>query len=379
LLVVVGEEFVPETRQIKGEGFQAQDHANDDLKLAIAPRAVHESPQCVSNFFSLPVVSLSADFPLALQRLNDHDAVVAPNPSESMNTLSWNDRKSRPWVALSALLAGLLAPGCSENQSPPGAPAQSLSGKIIIRGSNTVGEELAPRLISEYRKDHSGAAFDLECKATRYGLAALMAGQCDIAAASRTPVKEEIEMAQNRGVELNDHMIGWYSVAVVANAALKLDSLSKDQIRDIFTGVTTNWKQVGGPDASISVYGRDPISGTYLGFRELAMENKPYGPGLKTFTNYDAVIQAVAQDSAGIGYSSLQQAQQSSGVTMISIDGAVPKPTLVASGKYPYCREMRLYTSKGHERAEAVDFVKYIMSPKGQAVLDEMGFTPLGK
>jgi len=62
-------------------------------------------------------------------------------------------------------LTGLLVNGCSENKQP--APATTAaSGKVIIKGSNTIGEELAPRLITEFKKDHPSAAFDLEAKAT---------------------------------------------------------------------------------------------------------------------------------------------------------------------------------------------------------------------
>src|SRR5258708_3275331 len=104
--------------------------------------------------------------------------------------------------------------GCSGG-SEASKPSE---GRLVIKGSNTIGEELAPRLIAEYKKAHPAASLDLESKATGYGLAAVMAGQCDIAAASRTPIKEETELAHGRGIELNDYVIGTYSVAVVVNS-----------------------------------------------------------------------------------------------------------------------------------------------------------------
>src|SRR5436853_704047 len=81
------------------------------------------------------------------------------------------------------VLLAFLAAGCS-GEKKDGTKATA-PGKVVIKGSNTIGEELAPRLITEYKKNHAAASFDLESKATGYGLAALMAGQCDIAAASR--------------------------------------------------------------------------------------------------------------------------------------------------------------------------------------------------
>src|SRR6266576_427109 len=79
----------------------------------------------------------------------------------------------------------LVLSACSGNKEPVSTvPA----GKVVIKGSNTIGEELAPKLIADYKKDHPGLDFELESKATGYGLAALMAGQCNIAGASRAPI-----------------------------------------------------------------------------------------------------------------------------------------------------------------------------------------------
>ena len=97
-------------------------------------------------------------------------------PTESAargrSALSWN---------VGLFLLGLLAAGCPAGKTPP----EGTSGaKVLIRGSNTFGEELAPRLIAEYKKDHATAAFEVESKATVYGIAALLGGKCDIAGAS---------------------------------------------------------------------------------------------------------------------------------------------------------------------------------------------------
>src|SRR5271154_6223699 len=92
---------------------------------------------------------------------------------------------SRLLRGVGMVLAGLMLAGCPASpSSPTSTTTPSSTGKIVIRGSNTVGEELAPHLITAFKKDHTSADFDLETKATGYGLAALRAGQCDIAAAS---------------------------------------------------------------------------------------------------------------------------------------------------------------------------------------------------
>ncbi len=270
------------------------------------------------------------------------------------------------------VLLGVMVSGCPAGRQ---APAPAGGEKVIIRGSNTVGEELAPRLIAEYKKSHPAVSFDLESKGTSYGMGALMGGFCDIAGASRLPLKEEMEVAQFRAVELNDYVIGAYSVAVVVNAANPVASLTQAQVRDIFTGAIQNWKDVGGPDAPIHLYIRDPISGTYIGFKELAMENKPYVSEQNLFTNYAGIVESVARDANAIGYTGFNLTHQA-GVKAVSVDGVEPTVDAVNQGKYPYARTLHLYTNKAQERPAALDFIRFIQSPRGQEILTEMGDVP---
>jgi phosphate transport system substrate-binding protein len=255
-----------------------------------------------------------------------------------------------------------------------GCPAAK-KAKVVIRGSNTFGEELAPRLIAEYGKEHPAVTFDLEFKGTLYGLGALLNSRCDLAAASREASLNELGLARDRGVEFNDHVIGAYAVAVIVNAGNPLQNLTQDQVRDLFTGAARNWKDVGGKDAPVHLYIRDPISGTYLGFRELAMENKPYALGPKAFTNYTGIVRAVAQDANGIGYAGIDPVKKD-GVKSLSIAGVAPTVFSVNKGQYPYARILRLYTAKANEASEALDFIQFVQSATGQNVLDQMGFVP---
>ena len=246
---------------------------------------------------------------------------------------------------------------------------------IAIRGSNTFGEELAPKLIAEYKKGHSATTFDTEFKGSSYGFGALMVGKCDLAAASREATTNEVGLARDRSIEMNNYVIGSYSVAVILNAGNPLTSLKPEQVRDIFTGKVQNWKDVGGPDAPVHLYIRDPISGTYLGFQELAMDKKEYAQHPKTFTSYDAIVQAVAKDPAGIGYASIEDAKKA-GIKAISIGTSAPTLAAVQKGQYPYARMLRLYTDKGRENPATMEFIQFIRSDRGQKILTDMGFVP---
>jgi phosphate transport system substrate-binding protein len=206
-------------------------------------------------------------------------------------------------------------------------------------------------------------------------VAALIGGLSDIAAASRTFTVNEQELARARNVQCNDYVIGFYSIAIVVNAGNSIGNLTRDQVRDIFTGVIQNWKEVGGPDTPIHLYIRDPISGTHLGFRELAMENKPYGADMKPFTSYEAIVEAVGNDASGIGYSSLELLTKPS-VKAVSIGGIAPTAAAVNQGQYPYARVLHLFTDKAKEPPTAHDFIQFVQSSAGQQVLNQMGFVP---
>ena len=267
--------------------------------------------------------------------------------------------------SLGLVILGAILTGCS-----PGKPE-----KIVLLGSNTIGEELAPRLIAEYKKNHPGVAFELEFKGTSYGMGALMVGRCDVAAASREATTNEVELAKGRDIELNDHVIGAYDVAVVVHANSPVANLTKEQVRDLFIGTVQNWKDVGGPDAPVNLYIRHPISGTHLGFRELAMENKPYALHVKTFTNYTGIVQALAKDPNGIGYTTIALTSMR-GVKPVSIGGVAPTVQAVNKGLYPYARVLRLYTDKANATPAAQEFVQFVQSERGQAIVNQLGFAP---
>ena len=291
---------------------------------------------------------------------------------ETVCNKSFSWKEMRFVRSVSVFLLGVVIAGCSPNQE---TPPSATPNKVVIKGSNTVGEELAPRLIAEYKKEHPQVSIELETKGSGSGFWGLIADVCDIAAASRTMVKEEQEQAQVHGMQLEDNIIGSYSVAVIVNAGNPVGDLTREQARGLFTGTIQNWKEVGGPDAPVHLFIRDPVSGTYLGFRELAMEDKPYATNTTALTNYAGIVEAVARDASGIGYASLQSAAKS-GVKAVSIGGVPAAAPAVKEGKYPFARVLHLFTKKASETPLTHDFIEFVQSSRGQAILDQMGLVP---
>lgn len=245
--------------------------------------------------------------------------------------------------------------------------------KISVKGSNTFGEELGPALIAEFQKLNSDLSVDLVSSGSGSGIQALLEKSCDIAAASRSMNEDELRLASSRAIALRNYTIGYYGVAVVVHPDNPLKNLTDHQVRDLFTGVITNWKEVGGADAPVSVIIRDPVSGTYLGFQELAMEKKPYVASAQTFTNYAGMAKAVRENPNAIAYMGMTLAAHS-GVRALTINGVEPTAQNVADQLYPYARQLRFYTDRKHETKATKQFIKFVRSASGQSILEALGF-----
>ena len=245
--------------------------------------------------------------------------------------------------------------------------------KIVIKGSNTFGESLGPRLIEEYVKLNPETSIELESKGSASGFAALLAGECDIASSSRPVNEDETRLARSRGIKMTSSTIGYYGVAVVVNANNPLTGLKDADIRDIFTGVATSWKTFGGEDNPIRLFIRDPVSGTHLGFRELAMENQPYAASAVPLKSYEEIAEAVKKDSNAIGYVGMNLAA-AGGLRTLGINGIEPTIASINDQVYPYARQIRLYSRRGDESKPARRFIRFVQSTTGQAILKEMGY-----
>ena len=129
----------------------------------------------------------------------------------------------------------------------------------------------------------------------------LINGTTDVCQSSRAMKPAEKEKLRDRyasaGVEMPVARDG---LAVYLNAGNQIGELSMEQLKGIFTGKITNWKQVGGPDANIIVYSRENSSGTYVFFKEVVLENADFTPRAQTMPGTAAVVNAVAKDKLGI-------------------------------------------------------------------------------
>ncbi len=184
---------------------------------------------------------------------------------------------------------------------------------------------------------------------------------------------DEQRIARSRGIELKSSIVGYYGVSVVVNEQNPLKNLSDHAVLEIFTGRTTNWKQVGGPDRLIEVLIRDATGGTHLGFRKLAMDGRPYASSVRTFATYPALAEAVAANPNAIGYVGMNLFP-GTGFHPISINGILPRDVTVREGIYPFVEPILFYTRAKTTSPQTDRFVAFVRSKAGQEIVESIGF-----
>ncbi|HPE45383.1 MAG TPA: PstS family phosphate ABC transporter substrate-binding protein, partial [Deltaproteobacteria bacterium] len=183
----------------------------------------------------------------------------------------------------------------------PQGPALAAGKDITIKGSTTV-LPVAQIAAEEFMDRNPGITISVQGGGSGVGIASLLDKTTDIADSSRKIKKEEIAKAQAAGVNPHEIVIALDGIAVVVHPANKVSALTKAQIKDIYTGKVSNWKEIGGPDAKIVTVSRDTSSGTYEAFETLAINKEKVRPDALTTASNQAVAQTVAQTPGAIGY-----------------------------------------------------------------------------
>ena len=153
---------------------------------------------------------------------------------------------------------------------------------------------------------------------------------------------------------------------IAVNKENPIDDLTKEQLRDIFSGKIRNWKEVGGPDAPIHVIVREEGSGTRSSFQSLVMGDVKIRSDAIVQGSTEAVKQAVKQDPYAIGFVSMSH--MSEDVKALKVDGVEPSERTVASGSYPLVVPF-IFLTKGEPTGVVKDFIKWVFSPEGQEII----------
>jgi phosphate transport system substrate-binding protein len=287
---------------------------------------------------------------------------------KTTNYILGKKKKMKIKISIFAVLLGLFSFGF--------APGNDV---ITVKGSDTM-VILAQRWAEQYMSTHPGVTIQVTGGGSGTGISALINGTTDICDASRPMKQSEREKLKQRfntlGVEIKSSRDG---LAIYVQESNPVKELTLQQLKDIYTGKTTNWKQVGGNDAKIILYSRENNSGTYVYFKDNVLEGEDYAASAQNMPGTAAVVNAVAKDKNGIGYGG---AAYGKGIRFVKVKrdansaGFEPNKESVMSGNYPISRFLYMYT-RSKPTGALKEYIDWILSSEGQEIVSKVGYFPV--
>jgi len=247
--------------------------------------------------------------------------------------------------------------------------------KIVIDGSTTVGP-IAKAFAEFYMKHNPGVNITVSESGSGNGAKSLVNGTCNIASMSRFMKQEEVKAATEKNVTPVCHTIAVDGIAMIVHPSNPVKGLTLAQIRDIYAGKLTSWKEVGGPDAKIVVISRDTNSGTYESFEALVMNKQKMANSVEYVGSNGALRQKVQAPAGAIGDVGLGFADKTT--KTLEVEKILPDKATVSSGKYPIARPLFLFTAGYPAMGSPLyAFVTMHMTKKGQEMIEAIGFVAL--
>ncbi len=262
---------------------------------------------------------------------------------------------------ISVGLISCLFTGCGSNGSTGGA--------VSTDGSTSM-EKVIGFLSESYQEKHGDVKVTYNPTGSGSGIKAVSEGRCDIGLSSRDLKTEE---KQN----LTETIVAIDGIAVIVNPENKTDDLSIEQIKKLFCGEITNWKELGGDDAPVVLIGREAASGTRDGFESITdtADKCKYSQEL---TSTGDVVQTVASNPNAIGYASLASVKEN--VKIISVEGVEPSKQTIQNGSYKIQRDFVFVTKKNAELSPAAkEFFDYATSGAADELIEQAGAIPVAR
>lgn len=251
-----------------------------------------------------------------------------------------------------------------------GAPAPAPAVHLTLAGSSTV-QPVAEIAAQAYEKLHPGVTVDVQGGGSSVGISAARSGLATIGMVSRALTPDEADLVGTT--------IGQDGITLITNAANPATALSHDQIVQIYGGTAVSWAAVGGEDHPITVINKEEGRATREIFEKFfALKDKMVpsaviiGPNGQAITTVAGNPWAVAYVSIGSASTAIEQGAP---IRQLQTDGVVPSTATVRDGTWPLMRPLTLVT-KGPPTDAAQDFINFVLSPEGQAIVTKEDFVP---
>jgi len=252
--------------------------------------------------------------------------------------------------------------------------------RITIKGSDTM--VILVQRWTEVYPDKTNVEFQVTGGGSGTGIAALINGTTDICSSSRPIKKDEVAQLEKKygykGLEIRVAMDG---LAVYVHKSNSVKQLTMAQVKDIFTGKVTNWKDVGGASKPILLYSRENNSGTYEFFKEHVLNKQDFSASAQHMAGTAALINAISKDPNGIGFGGSAYAKNVKALPIAKDASSKAVPATVASihsGEYPISRFLYFYLSRKPD-GNVKKFIDWVISASGQKVVSEVGYYPIRK
>ena len=245
-----------------------------------------------------------------------------------------------------------------------------VSGEVTAAGSSAL-LPLAQAAAEKFMEANPDCVVTVNGGGSGEGLKQVADGSVDI---GNSDVFAEEKLDADSAAKLVDHEVCTITMAPVVNKDLGVTNLTTDQLISIFTGKTTNWSEVGGPDEDILLVTRPSSSGTRTLFKTWALngEEEASNASLET-DDSGTLLQTVEQNKGAIGYVALSYLVNDDNVQAVSIDGVEPTLENTYSGDYKVWGYEHMYTNgDGSEAAQA--FINYMMGDDFASDLESMGY-----
>lgn len=250
---------------------------------------------------------------------------------------------------------------------------------ITVKGSDTMFI-LAQKWAEKYMNKDKNVVIQMIGGGSNNGITSLINGTIDLCNSSRPMFPSEREELKTRfkslGVEIKVAQDG---LSLYLNKKNPVKELTIEQVRLIYLGKITNWKEVGGDDSRIILYGRENSSGTYVYFKEKILNDNDYSLTMHSLLGTAAVASAVERDINAIGFGGVAYAK---GVKFAAIKkdenskAYLPDYESMKAGNYPFARYLYMYAQK-RLTGKMKEYVDWILSPEGQKIISEVGYFPL--
>ncbi len=250
--------------------------------------------------------------------------------------------------------------------------------RVTIKGSDTM--VILVQRWTEMYPDKTSTEFQVTGGGSGTGIAALINGTTNICASSRPIKKDEVAQLEKKfgykGLEIRVAMDG---LAIYVHRSNPVKQLTMAQVKDIFTGKVTNWKQVGGNDKPILLYSRENNSGTYEFFKEHVLNKQDFASSAQHMAGTAALINAVSKDANAIGFGGAAYAKNVKALPIAKESAAkavTPTAATIHDGSYPISRFLYFYLNQ-KPAGSVKKFIDWVISPAGQKVVTEVGYYPI--